>query len=748
MENAETIEIFKELTKSIHLLSTQMAGISKDFQNLKKSSSELGSVQKQVAISLKSTAGISPAKPLTSIHPAHTEEKIQDAFMRSIKNVAAVNGMGTETDAMAQNTQKALDILQGKKTGSGDKSAVSEHSDKLDALLKGQEVIATQFNDNPYLRKISEIEESLGGKKSLVGSVGNKIAGVENWSKGYNPLNTLVGGIGKSISSTKGAFDAVGTLGSRLGLWGIESDKVKLEKTRRAAGREGKLVNAYASKEAELKRLIASKDTPSSMKSTYESELKTVSEQKKKHEQNLEKNTSDMSVLTSKILDHLVKKSNKEEYKHYTSDEKKLLSEQMRGNINESMMRSMRDYVGKKSPTKLIGTDESVKSQSLTFGQTLTPKSSIGVGSTGIGTQQQYTSMSKSDMRSTLGKLQGIPKNIQSTETKNGIEQLMKSLYTDKAESRKQRMDQVLTPKSAIGFGNERLKRSSRPSTINEGLASIVDNMSVMGEMKTIMKNGFGKLSDSIKGLNLSGGMGMTGTMMTLAGGALMAMLGQSALGGIGIGDGAAGGSVVDDTLLKGGRGLAGVGVSKGLKSLAKPTMEAGAKGALKGIGKGVGKSVLKKVPVLGAGAGIVFGAQRAMDGDILGATGEIASGIASLVPGIGTAISIGIDGLLAGRDIVKAQQEDAKKQQEANKKRVDDMYNEKYGFKGQSGKSHIELTSSQLKRNYTPEQQMEMAAKLNAYYAMESQFSGKGRTLNKMNAVENAAMTGQEMTK
>ena len=68
--------------------------------------------------------------------------------------------------------------------------------------------------------------------------------------------------------------------------------------------------------------------------------------------------------------------------------------------------------------------------------------------------------------------------------------------------------------------------------------------------------------------------------------------------------------------------------------------------------GKGVAKSLAKKIPLLGAVAGVAFGIERAMKGDFLGAVGEVASGVASTVPGVGTAISVGIDGALMAKDI------------------------------------------------------------------------------------------------
>lgn len=75
-------------------------------------------------------------------------------------------------------------------------------------------------------------------------------------------------------------------------------------------------------------------------------------------------------------------------------------------------------------------------------------------------------------------------------------------------------------------------------------------------------------------------------------------------------------------------------------------------RGALKGLGKGLGKAALKKIPVAGLLAAALFAGQRAMAGDMTGAGLELASGGASLIPGFGTAASVGIDALLAGRDM------------------------------------------------------------------------------------------------
>jgi len=70
-----------------------------------------------------------------------------------------------------------------------------------------------------------------------------------------------------------------------------------------------------------------------------------------------------------------------------------------------------------------------------------------------------------------------------------------------------------------------------------------------------------------------------------------------------------------------------------------------------KGAGKAAGKSLLKKIPIIGLIVGVGLAVKRAMSGDILGALGEIGSGVASLFPGIGTGISMGIDAALMAGD-------------------------------------------------------------------------------------------------
>jgi hypothetical protein len=92
------------------------------------------------------------------------------------------------------------------------------------------------------------------------------------------------------------------------------------------------------------------------------------------------------------------------------------------------------------------------------------------------------------------------------------------------------------------------------------------------------------------------------------------------------------------------------------LSTTKKAGLEVAEKVGTKGIAKvgvkALGKSLLKKIPVIGLLAGVGFGLQRMMKGDMAGAALELASGAAGTIPGIGTAASIGIDAALAAKDM------------------------------------------------------------------------------------------------
>lgn len=77
-----------------------------------------------------------------------------------------------------------------------------------------------------------------------------------------------------------------------------------------------------------------------------------------------------------------------------------------------------------------------------------------------------------------------------------------------------------------------------------------------------------------------------------------------------------------------------------------------GSKLETKMVGKTAGKVLGKKIPGVGAILGAGLALNRLASGDILGAFGEVASGLASTVPVIGTAASLAIDAALIAKDL------------------------------------------------------------------------------------------------
>ena len=90
--------------------------------------------------------------------------------------------------------------------------------------------------------------------------------------------------------------------------------------------------------------------------------------------------------------------------------------------------------------------------------------------------------------------------------------------------------------------------------------------------------------------------------------------------------------------------------------------------GAVGGIFKKVGgmlfkllKPVLKRIPGIGSMISWAFAVSRFKSGDVVGGLIDVASGIATLFPGIGTAIGIGLDVLNAFLDSKKGKEEKVK---------------------------------------------------------------------------------------
>ena len=102
------------------------------------------------------------------------------------------------------------------------------------------------------------------------------------------------------------------------------------------------------------------------------------------------------------------------------------------------------------------------------------------------------------------------------------------------------------------------------------------------------------------------------------------------------------------------------IGTKIGQKVTKKVATKTATKVAVKSAGKGLGKSVLKKIPLVGLGLGAAFAIDRLRGGDWSGALMELGSGAASMIPGVGTAVSVALDAGLIAKDVVDAKNQEA----------------------------------------------------------------------------------------
>ena len=91
--------------------------------------------------------------------------------------------------------------------------------------------------------------------------------------------------------------------------------------------------------------------------------------------------------------------------------------------------------------------------------------------------------------------------------------------------------------------------------------------------------------------------------------------------------------------------------VTKGAATAISPATKITATAA-KTVTKAIAKSILKKIPVVSIIAGTAFAVDRAIDGDWLGALGELSSGVIGTIPFYGTGVSLSIDAWLLNRDL------------------------------------------------------------------------------------------------
>lgn len=127
-------------------------------------------------------------------------------------------------------------------------------------------------------------------------------------------------------------------------------------------------------------------------------------------------------------------------------------------------------------------------------------------------------------------------------------------------------------------------------------------------------------------------------------------------------------------------------------KAAGKAASKAAGKTAGKAVAKATGKSLLKKIPLVGLGVGCYFAWDRIKQGDYVGALGEVASGAASCIPGAGTAVSVGIDAALAGKDIYQSSRGEVPSSQEAPQEVAPENVSSKDGARKQISRADRRL--------------------------------------------------------
>ena len=184
--------------------------------------------------------------------------------------------------------------------------------------------------------------------------------------------------------------------------------------------------------------------------------------------------------------------------------------------------------------------------------------------------------------------------------------------------------------------------------SVGKGLGKIITNIGSM------LKNLGGKLLSKLSGSVSSLASSVTGFFKNIGPNIIKSIKSgiSGILGGLGLGK-LFGGDKNKAT--KGSKNPKDPKSAKTGKKIASGASKGAGKGTAKAVAKGGFKSLVKKIPGVGLLAGLGFGAKRLMEGDTTGAAMEVASGAASMVPGVGTGASLGIDAALIKRDMDKA---------------------------------------------------------------------------------------------
>lgn len=732
MSNDNITDLVNKLGEVTSAFTSDVASVKKSMQQLNDTTQELVAGQKK-SIKQLSAYNIKPIeRSLSSGNPQ--EQRTNDEIVNMVRQLKE-----KDLARLIDVTKKSFEMTGQKIDNALDeKKVLNEYGKKIAAIMKGQEVMIGAVTDNPNLRRIKEMHTAMQEMKKDArhGKIATKM---EDWgNSSNNPIAKMFGGIGKSINTARTIKANVGDAYSYFlggGRQAAKSEK-QLELNRRKQLNDAPLLNAYVSKEKDINNQLKNKSLSDSQREELKAELASLSQKRKDVQSRMQSRSSLMAEQAYTTMAYHDQRLNKKQYKEYGDDKKYVLEalkkdiaksfntpKQLNGNIDNSN--------GKKTFKTLMESTPQQLQPGKTFKQTM-DASLDGNSIAALRVQRDKLfaanrSSSDPELRSIMAQLatKKGPSKILSGNGLQGDSPISTSVVPQLGKNTfKGVMDKGGLLASVIKENTE------TPKTFGEHISSMSASLrSIAHQKQTPMPN---ITSNEQK----EGGIfsKMVGPLIAAVAGGAIAFGGQKLLASAGVGDGTAGGNIADDSLLKGGRVLANAGSRKVMASVGKDVTMGAAKKALvhggvkeggKIASKAVGKSLAKKIPFLGAGMGALFAGQRMMDGDFVGGGLELASGVASIFPGIGTAISVVLDASLAARDVAKSV-----KKEHANNKT-------------QNAKQQISLQSTSIDRKYDDAKYIEAVAVANAKAIENERLNGLGKKVALRDAELNSKTLG-----
>ena len=706
-DSKEQLDLLREVAKHTNVFDQKLSNATKNLDSFGKSINEVKNAQKEFMRELKSGTKEHQTSPLTA-----TRTKSDDVN-NALYEFA--NKMKTNSDNQLDDTLKKSLEMMSRKNPSKDDYATKSDSKKQEELQKGitkaiangYDVIGASFTDNPYMRRMSEMQNALidQQKSSKTSTIGSKLESIGKWG-GENPITKLIGGIGGMIGSAKNVSSTMGDAGSFLlgGGIGARRADINTEKNRRKNVLESNVVNAKGKQIENLRTLMQSEHLSDEDKANHSSTIERLLAENQASLDKIKSRSEKMSGDMAKSISYKSGKLYKGEMKGLSSEEKGYLHNNLQSNILTSLtgtlhgkeelpplraennVRTFGDVINEKNPSYR----NAVSLQSVKGNVSKLRNLTAAINPSNVDANIPPHVAGTQTFGSIMGKVGATKKTLAADPTSwiyphsiavpRTITDYVAAIYTT-INDPSFRNAAVSGGSSAVGGGGSLL------SSLAPALLPEVAEMGVLGFGGSILKGGIGKL--------LTAGKGIVGKGIGLAGKAFSA--GKGIVGG--------------------GLETAGNVLSSGKSILGKVGGE--------GLAEGAAKYGSKLAPGLGVAAGAVFAANRARKGDYTGAALEgvsgLSAGIGDEVLGLGLIPAIGIQAYLAKRDY------------DANK---------------QSSPSTLKLQSPNISNQVTPDAKMKLQAELNAQAILASQDSSYGRKIADRDSSLMANKTTEGMTR